>query len=464
MTVSSIPREPAWPRGVALAALLLSLVGAGCEPSTLLAIQFQTDLVPGVEFDELELEVDGQRWIERRVGDRDSFSRMTILAEREGIAPGRKTVRVTLGGRGNHIFRERVFELRDRRIVPIVIERSCRDVTCPGASDDPAAINCAGGRCVPSTCGEDGTAGCPAPACDAAHPCPSSGTACVEDTCVEGSCLALPRADACGDGELCIPGEGCLPRSGRGDAGTFDAGEAPLDAFTPGPECTRDDDCAGGVGCDVGRCVGGRCELRSRCDAGERCCGDVCATSCDTGPCAGRAAGYECRPAAGLCDLPELCDGVSPDCPADRLVALGTACRDARGDCDVAEACDGVSPSCPADHLVAPGTACRAARGDCDVAEVCDGSSPSCPADVRQPAGTVCRAARGTCDLQEVCTGTSDACPSDAYKPDGSLCRSPGLCLVNAECAGGVCVGESCPPGTSCRCGGACLGPREVCP
>ncbi|HTP28831.1 MAG TPA: hypothetical protein VMK12_24620, partial [Anaeromyxobacteraceae bacterium] len=77
---------------------------------------------------------------------------------------------------------------------------------------------------------------------------------------------------------------------------------------------------------------------------------------------------------------------------AGQLAAAGTVCRAAAGACDVPEICDGVSGVCPADELAAAGTVCRAAAGDCDIAEACTGSSPACPADSFKAAGTVCRA------------------------------------------------------------------------
>ena len=57
-----------------------------------------------------------------------------------------------------------------------------------------------------------------------------------------------------------------------------------------------------------------------------------------------------CRPAAGACDVPEVCNGTSPECPDDALAAAGTECRAATGVCDGAEVCDGASPACPADR------------------------------------------------------------------------------------------------------------------
>jgi hypothetical protein len=61
------------------------------------------------------------------------------------------------------------------------------------------------------------------------------------------------------------------------------------------------------------------------------------------------AGGTECRGSAGICDLGESCDGLSPDCPDEAFVAAGTECRSPAGICDALEACDGASAFCPDD-------------------------------------------------------------------------------------------------------------------
>jgi fibronectin type 3 domain-containing protein len=127
-------------------------------------------------------------------------------------------------------------------------------------------------------------------------------------------------------------------------------------------------------------------------------------------------AGTPCRPAAGLCDIAETCDGVTADCPADKLAAAGKECRAVAGDCDLAESCTGTSPDCPVDGFKQAGAVCRAAvAGGCDVAESCTGASATCPVDSLAPSTTVCRASTDAnkCDPAENCTGSSTTCPSD---------------------------------------------------
>jgi len=164
------------------------------------------------------------------------------------------------------------------------------------------------------------------------------------------------------------------------------------------------------------------------------------ATDSPVGPCwnAGSpvAAGTVCRAPAGLCDVPEVCDGVSAACPADKYAPATTVCRTAAGDCDIAESCSGSSPACPDDAFLTKGAVCRVAAGPCDLAESCSGTDATCPADGMAPAGTICRASTDTnqCDPAETCTGTAVTCPADVTytkppAPTGPT-ASPGTLLA----------------------------------
>jgi hypothetical protein len=72
--------------------------------------------------------------------------------------------------------------------------------------------------------------------------------------------------------------------------------------------------------------------------AGASCAGD--------GLCDGEPAGTPCRPAAGVCDVPEACNGLSPDCPVDALASPAVACRPSVEPCDLADFCTGTSAAC----------------------------------------------------------------------------------------------------------------------
>ncbi len=129
-----------------------------------------------------------------------------------------------------------------------------------------------------------------------------------------------------------------------------------------------------------------------------------------------KPAGTPCRPAVDLCDVTEVCDGISFDCPTDKLAAAATPCRPAAGDCDIPETCDGTSTACPVDGFMAAGTVCRKAAGVCDVSESCDGLTGMCPVDSVASSITPCRTStdKEQCDPTENCNGTGIECPADA--------------------------------------------------
>ena len=175
-----------------------------------------------------------------------------------------------------------------------------------------------------------------------------------------------------------------------------------------------------------------------------------------------------CRPAAGACDLAELCTGTSPTCPTDVLVSLNSSCRQLAGPCDQNEVCDGVTAACPTDALLPANTVCRAQTDLCDQAEVCSGSSSACPANIVKPLNTVCRPSASACDAEEVCNGSTRFCPADIVKTAGALCRAavPGGCDVAESCSGTTAV---CPSdafalgGTVCRASTSTCDPQEIC-
>lgn len=91
--------------------------------------------------------------------------------------------------------------------------------------------------------------------------------------------------------------------------------------------------CADVATCQSGLCVDGVC-----CDAT---CGDGSPNDCQAcstaegaavdGTCGPKAKNAECRPAMGVCDAAESCDGVALACPPDKPAPDGTDCPD--GEC-----------------------------------------------------------------------------------------------------------------------------------
>ncbi|MFO0714882.1 MAG: hypothetical protein U0353_33890 [Sandaracinus sp.] len=175
---------------------------------------------------------------------------------------------------------------------------------------------------------------------------------------------------------------------GAGEARTFDL----RDALSLGEACSDD------AACGSGHCVDGVC-----CDT---ICGGGATTDCvacslargaaSDGTC-GTVTGTStvCRPAAGGCDRPERCDGVSDTCPADELEAAGFVCRESVGVCDPEESCDGEGPVCPANDVMPDGT-------ECSNGLACDGMTDHCAAGAC--AGTL----PTDCDDHDPCT--ADGC------------------------------------------------------
>src|SRR5215468_5630223 len=132
------------------------------------------------------------------------------------------------------------------------------------------------------------------------------------------------------------------------------------------------------------------------------------------------------------------------------LAACGDGVLDVGEQCDVGANTAGTccTASCT---LVAAGTECRPTAGDCDVAEVCAGIVPLCPADVLQSAGFVCRPSAAACDVPEVCTGLSIDCPADTGTPDtdgDGVCDALDNCPLVANAtqvdSDGDGVGDAC--------------------
>lgn len=213
--------------------------------------------------------------------------------------------------------------------------------------------------------------------------------------------------------------------------------------------------CDDGVGCTVDACTDGACvhEVDEAACGSAACDPDVIGadpvTGCaPSGVCAGRASEFVCRPARGVCDVEERCDGVSETCPGDVLVMADAVCRESAGACDVEEVCLGVSADCPVDRLVEGGSVCRPSADVCDAIEVCTGSDAACPDDAFSSSETVCRPAAGGCDRAELCSGSAPDCPRNGFLAFGAICRPASSECDTAEVCGGadaVCPGSDVP-------------------
>ncbi len=418
-----------------LASIALSLLaapGCSCSGGILLAVDVRTDLVPGVEFDEVEIQVDDAPATHFGAAVGDPFDRGRRVFETEGLELGRHDLEVTLMLRGARVVgRSYVVRLDGNLVVLAILTRDCRGVTCPGAGDSAAATECLGGTCVDPECGTLSSDACVSE-CEDDGDC-SSPTSCVVPVCVSGVCLEGSAPTSCPSGEYCQPGEGCLPIPVSGD------GSVPRpDAGT----CMRDADCDDGFSCTVDACVGGRCEnteTNALCTTGidPRCAPDDGAADPVTGCVAEACSAATC--VAGPCETAECFEG---SCVRSELCADTEMC--CAGTC--AASCSAV----PCDGQPA-GTVCRAAAGDCDAEEVCDGSSPLCPDDAFTSGG-VCRPAAGSCDVAESCSGGSADCPMDAFVTIGTGC-SGGFCDGSGTCSSTCTPGADCPTADACSIG-----------
>jgi Cys-rich repeat protein len=120
---------------------------------------------------------------------------------------------------------------------------------------------------------------------------------------------------------------------------------------------------------------------------------------------------------------------------------------------------------------------CRPAAGECDLDEVCSGSGESCPADAFKPDGTSCQDGKGVCDsgvcvVESSCgDGACDSEEDCSSCPDDCACVSPvpycseGVCvecLEESHCSSGeVCSGNTCVD--SLLCGNGILDSGEEC-
>ncbi|CAA9542865.1 MAG: hypothetical protein AVDCRST_MAG59-993 [uncultured Thermomicrobiales bacterium] len=130
------------------------------------------------------------------------------------------------------------------------------------------------------------------------------------------------------------------------------------------------------------------------------------------------------------------------------------------------------------DFFEDPGTVCRPAAGECDVAEVCSGSSFGCPVDRKKTNGARCSSDGDACtdDICQngACVHVSNtaACADDGNVCTADICAN-GICTHPAlnddtPCpAGACCNGECVDTGTdkaNCgACGRACGAGRSCC-
>lgn len=196
-------------RAMRLFALLVVCACGGGSDSGSLRIDAVTDLVPGVEFDTVLVELERAAPSTTRWTVSQTWETGTRVAQIESLAPGTYTGTVSLAYMSDIVLsRPFTVAIRDDVADTIILDRSCVGVECPDATG-PAAIACLGGRCVDPACLDGTQPACPpTPVCTVAAEC-TARDGCVTATCAGAACLGL---NACGADEYCSPTSGvCEP-------------------------------------------------------------------------------------------------------------------------------------------------------------------------------------------------------------------------------------------------------------
>ena len=202
--------------------------------------------------------------------------------------------------------------------------------------------------------------------------------------------------------------------TGTGDAGANQGGISsggvggqpdPVELLGDGVGCEDDKQCGSGY------CTDGVCCETSCGDACYSCLGTE--TGGDDGQClpvtSGTDPGDDCTADAQSCQS-GICNGSG----ACKKVEDGTICRDAEGDCDTAETC--TNGACPTDAVKGAEASCRASAGVCDIPELCNGADKTCPTDVFSTAsveacpGYKCSGASAACPT--TCVTKADCSPA----------------------------------------------------
>jgi MYXO-CTERM domain-containing protein len=215
------------------------------------------------------------------------------------------------------------------------------------------------------------------------------------------------------------------------------------------------DPCGAALECASGSCVDGYC-CNTTCGGGASNDCQACNVAGQLGTCSLLSPGPACRPAADLCDAPETCDGLGPNCPADIYLLPGTSCRGAVNACDAAESCTG-GIACPPDIFQMNGTPCN--DGDvCTQSDTCQAGACSSGSPVVCPMPDQCHNA-GTCNPG------SGMC-SNPIKTNGSVCNDGDACTQSDTCQAGACSGNNpvvCPMPDQCHNAGTCNSGTGLC-
>ncbi len=172
--------------------LLTALVAcSGDDPSLL--VDLRTDLVPGIEFDSVTVELLGDDFDVSQTHDvspTGDYLRGVRVGAFENLSSSRRTARARLFDRDGRRIGERevTIEINGDTVVTIVFTRSCLAVTCPG-DGDASRTACHNGMCVEPECSPENPDACGETNCTDASDCPAPTADCAEAVCLAGFML-----------------------------------------------------------------------------------------------------------------------------------------------------------------------------------------------------------------------------------------------------------------------------------
>lgn len=309
---------------------------------------------------------------------------------------------------------------------------TCSSASGPGTgcTNAPSDAFCDDSEsCTINTCNPAAAPGTGCEETNVIGPCPAGpggpdAVACTEDICNSGVCDHNPIDSNCSDPNATDCQEAYCDI-------TTDCSFRPLTTASPNPStsyCDDQIDCTQFERCNAGTCVGTRTD--SLCTGyAEECADSFCTGNSGTG-CELRPSSkldFVCGPPLGgsVCDLAEICDGLSPFCPTDQYASSSVECvpSSCSGGTQIDQVfCTGASPTCPASVPI-----------DCD-GHACDGGSPN-------QCLTSC-STNADCLSDFYCDTTTGDCL--ARLDPGGLCNADDNCGVGDVCVDGVCCNAPC--------------------
>lgn len=458
-------------RCLMVAAFFAALASTGCSSEPSLTVDVVTGIVPGAQFERVQVElfqgsaVDGalirRDTIDRTAAFGDPYLNGVRVASFDHIGEGTRTVSVRLLTADLRLVIQRrvTFTMSNNFALRVHLTPNCVGVTCPAPSGNAGFSECLDGECVDPRCNPPtDTEFCPdLTFCNESSDC-TSRVACAEGVCTEGICdLAQSEGEnACAEGAYCDPSTtlGCAPLPVHVDAGmmdgSVDAGVEPdAGAIDAGPRC-------GSICIDaMNPCLYGTIDCSGEtafCNAtlertGTPCgSGQVCGLR---GACVDCVEGAECQAGCSVGSL--VCGSGIPTCVAPDTadsVSAGTPCGT---DCG-GSVCDGV-------FVCSPDAECNACDEGAPCIVGCDNGRISCAAGgvcvsdgTPAPEYTVCGASN-YCDGRRTCIDCVEGAPYDSYSQCASgtqvgcttafpRCAIDSYDDPGVACADGICSGD----------------------